>query len=157
MTKEIIESTKDGIDHINVYSKGLTSLGRDLSNFSHSPFTHPYYGEFKSVEGFWYWLSTGMEHHQLRYLHGFAAKKEGKLYPKVKCKDFEVEIKRAICCKIEQSLNLKSRLKNSSLPFKHYYNYGGKVVFNNGSKFIIDYLEELRAKLKKEEVDCNGT
>lgn len=35
----------DGITHINLYSKSRTVLGRQLSNFAHSPFKHPKYGE----------------------------------------------------------------------------------------------------------------
>jgi hypothetical protein len=52
-----IKPSEDGVTHINVYSRGNTELGRLLSNFAHTPFSHPEFGEFASVEGFWYWLS----------------------------------------------------------------------------------------------------
>jgi hypothetical protein len=48
---------EDGVTHINIYSKGKTELGRWLTNFSYSPFNHPEYGKFLSMEGFWYWDS----------------------------------------------------------------------------------------------------
>lgn len=51
---------EDGVTHINIYSKGKTELGRWLTNFSYSPFNHPEYGKFLSMEGFWCWVSTGM-------------------------------------------------------------------------------------------------
>ena len=45
----------DGVHHLNVYTKAVTVLGRWLSNFTHSPFTHPEYGgKFESMEGFYY-------------------------------------------------------------------------------------------------------
>ena len=56
MMPEYTDSTTDGIDHINIYSKGYTKLGRLLSNFTKSEFTHPIYGHFMSVEGFWYYI-----------------------------------------------------------------------------------------------------
>lgn len=43
-------ATTDGIDHINIYSKGKTTLGRMLSNFACTPFTHPEDGKFASIE-----------------------------------------------------------------------------------------------------------
>jgi hypothetical protein len=41
MMPEYTDPTTDGIDHINIYSKGYTKLGRLLSNFTKSEFTHP--------------------------------------------------------------------------------------------------------------------
>ena len=58
----IINPDNDGIDHINTYSKGKTELGKLLTNFAHTPFVHPKYGEFQSVEGFWYFKKTGYSH-----------------------------------------------------------------------------------------------
>jgi hypothetical protein len=45
-----IKPSEDGVTHINVYSRGNTELGRLLSNFAHTPFSHPEFGEFASVE-----------------------------------------------------------------------------------------------------------
>ena len=52
---KILKPENDGIDHINVYSKGKTVLGRALSNFSYSRIRIPFLGTFLSVEAFWYW------------------------------------------------------------------------------------------------------
>jgi hypothetical protein len=60
-----INPHKDGIDHINIYSRGKTEVGRQLSNFAHTPFTHKDYGYFNSVEGLWYYLITGCKHENL--------------------------------------------------------------------------------------------
>ena len=74
-----LDPKEDGVSHINVWSRGTTDLGRDLSNFAHTPFVHPRYGPFQSVEGFWYWLSTGQKEIKLRHLWGYLAKEEGKV------------------------------------------------------------------------------
>ena len=46
----------DGVDHINIYSKAKSALGRSLSNFAYSPIDSDTYGRFNSVEAFWYFL-----------------------------------------------------------------------------------------------------
>jgi len=45
----------DGIDHINVYSKAKTDLGKFLSNFTYAKIKTQD-GIFSSIEGYWYWL-----------------------------------------------------------------------------------------------------
>lgn len=52
----MLDPTKDGIDHINVYSKGKTALGRFLSNFAETDLETKD-GHFASVEAYWYWLT----------------------------------------------------------------------------------------------------
>lgn len=103
----------DGIDHINVYSKGQTRLGRFLSNFADTPFDHPEYGRFRTVEGFWYWLMTGLE--ELRHLPGWECKELGK----------RAKIKRT---QLEAYPRMKEMLQKNTLPLAHYYVYNGKVI-----------------------------
>jgi len=50
-------NTKDGIDHINLYSRGHTELGQYLSNFAYTPIQTED-GRFNSIEAYWYWLNT---------------------------------------------------------------------------------------------------
>jgi len=52
-----IKVEEDGVTHINIYSKGRTTLGQMLSNFEDSPFTCED-GNFRSIEDYWYWLSV---------------------------------------------------------------------------------------------------
>ena len=93
----------DGVDHINVYSRGKTQLGRMLSNFYPLPFNHPVYGVFNTVEGFYYYVSTGFKYEVLRTLSGFEAKKFGKSLERTKLEDFENIIRKAIRLKIYQN------------------------------------------------------
>lgn len=130
----------DGVTHINVYSKGKTELGRLLSNFAHTPFEHYKHGHFSSVEAYWYWLSTGMRHDELRGLHGFDAKRVGTALhgdngeiTRVEIKNFNAMIKQAILQKIEQNPKLRDLLHYSDLPLTHYYVWGA------GEKYKITY------------------
>lgn len=121
MTQCVID---DGITHINIYSKGRTELGRLLSNFAHTPFKNEAIGSFQSIEGFWYWLSTGRKHDELRELYGSAAKEFGRKLDKVYVDDFIANVENAIRLKIEQNERVCKLLKQSTLPFEHYYWYG---------------------------------
>ena len=86
-------------EHINIYSKSESKLGRMLSNFYHSPFVLEKDGFFNSVEGYWFWLGTRDE--RLRKLSGFKAKKlGGKLPRKFNLEESEFKLK------IEKSISL---------------------------------------------------
>lgn len=147
---------EDGITHINIYSKGKTELGRLLSNFAHTPFKHPKYGHFSSVEGFWYWISTGKVNDTLRSIYGYQAKKAGlavretnaKNGIQVEVENFQGEIKKAILCKIEQNDRLKNMLKNCDLPLTHYYVWGEagnqRVTYPFKYSWIHEYINDVR-------------
>ena len=150
---ELVPS-KDGITHINVYSKAHTKLGKDLSNFSFSPFVHPEDGPFKSVEGYWYWL--GVQDDKLRKVWGYAAKRLGRELGApdwMSSKDFKRKVKLALRAKISQNPKLSNQLKTSTLPLTHYYYYGSmdncKVITVSEGQWIIDELEAIRHELKQ--------
>lgn len=146
----------DGITHINVYSKAKTRLGQLLSNFAHTPFEHPEYGHFSSVEGFWYWLSLGMDKGEFRGLYGFKAKQVGKLVREeiqkngtsVPVVNFEGKIKKAILCKIEQNPELREMLKDCKLPLTHYYHWGEgdqvKITYPKDYAWVHEYIDLVR-------------
>ena len=144
----------DGLDHINVYSKGKTQLGRLLSNFSYSPINIED-GYFASIESYWYWLlCSHPEKDRLRKSWGFDSKKLGrelgaKDWPSpYELSSFQDKIKRAIKSKIHSSKTLESELTRSVLPIEHYYVYGNKIVNVKEAKWIIDYIDSERAELK---------
>jgi hypothetical protein len=155
MSQLKVHPRDDGIKHLNVYTKGVTVLGRWLSNFTHSPFTHPEYGKFESMEGFYYWVSTGMSHHTLKSCWGFKAKEEGKKYNFVKNKNFYKIIKSGIKCKINQNKEFKERFIENKLPFEHYYYYGNivnaepKIIVPPGRTMLINILEELKKEFQE--------
>lgn len=143
----------DGIDHINIYSKGRTILGRSLTNFAHCGFQHPDHGHFNSVEGFWYWLATGKQFDDLRTLSGFQAKEVGRKYPRIDIKNFKQEIKEALLCRLESDPRLKAQLAESDLPFTHYYYYGNpencKVIAHDDALWLVNWWEKLRLFARK--------
>lgn len=128
----MINPQQDGITHLNIYSKGLTELGRFLTNWRRYKFTCTD-GDFESIEGYWYWLGTPncLEKEQLRYVWGYQAKQLGKQlqsnYGKREETDFERKILEATWIKL---LDNKDMFKTpiARLPLEHYYNYSGKVV-----------------------------
>lgn len=140
----MINPEEDGITHINIYSKGQTSLGRWLSNFTYVPLITED-GAFSSVEGYWYWLLCDHpDKDQLRLTHGFYAKKLGR---KLKAKDWDdsEEFKN----KIKKCLLIKANLvvdmfDDNMLPFEHYYVYAGKVVQPKEGQWIVDFFNSIR-------------
>ncbi len=135
---------KDGVDHINVYSKGETALGRWLSNFARSPILIPVDGLFQSVEGYWYWLRTGDE--RLRKLWGFEAKRVGRESQEREPAGFQDKIRKAIQIKLESNPEMLEVFRESTLPLEHYYVFSG-VKKDAGYKWILEHLEELRRTL----------
>lgn len=140
---------KDGIDHINIYSKGITELGRYLSNWANAPVVTDD-GYFASIEGYWYWLSSHDE--VLRNLYGFKAKQVGKqisitgahILP---ADQFRLKIRDACWAKIHTNQKMLTAFIQSALPFTHYYAYGGKVV-NAGHEWTTVMWEQYRTYIK---------
>lgn len=157
------DPSKDGIDHINIYSKAKTSLGLFLSNFTKCDLETED-GEFASIEGYWYWLSSPDEYppgqkyvarEELRNLSGWYAKKFGRLvrgapdFDADKDSAFQEKIKKALQYKIDNS-SLKKQFAISTLPFQHYYVYDGKILEPDSGKWQITFFEEYRKQLKEE-------
>lgn len=134
---------KDGVNHVNVYSKGKTELGRLLTNFADTPFKHPVYGWFRTVEGFWYWLKTGMQYEQLRDVAGWEAKMLGKKWPSVDVEHFDQKIKTAIRAKLIQHPHILRMLIDNELPLTHYYVMQGRIK-HAGYEWINEYYMEVR-------------
>lgn len=144
----------DGIDHINVYSRGKTDLGVALSNFAHIAIQHPKYGFFASLEAFWYWVSTGKKHDDLRRLYGSTAKTAGIRHNPVKIDESEFAnlIQDALRLKVAQNRKLCEALKKSDLPLRHYFVYGNNPpVVREQRKHMwqMQCLENIRTALKE--------
>ncbi len=139
-----INPEMDGIDHINVYSKGKTDLGRFLTNFSESKIETED-GQFMSIEGYWYWLSCKDD--ALRGLSGYQAKARGR---EMGGKDwlssieFKTKILKAIDIKLENNPDYLNALKNLKLPLKHYYVYGNKIIEPKDGSWILNHLESFK-------------
>lgn len=126
---------KDGVDHINAYSRGKTTLGKFLSNFY--PVEIIIDGKkFASVEGWWYWQSlnrqniTNIDH--MCKLAKQPAKLTGKdfhIVRKLEVLSPEIEkLKEVYFLKINSNEAMKKLLAECTLPITHYYDYAGKRV-----------------------------
>ena len=148
------DPNNDGVDHINIYSKAKTPLGRFLSNFERCRIETSSDGYFMSVEAYWYWmLSPNTPYREkLRDLSGWEAKKSGRLVSSgidwnESDESFKMKIKQAIVYKIQNS-SFKEEFVNSKLQFKHYYVYNDVVSEPENGKWLIDFFEELRDQVK---------
>lgn len=144
----------DGVDHINFYSRGATELGRLGSHFARLQFTHPTYGTFESMEGFWYFIKREEENDEeaerLRYLHGYAAKEHGKTIKSRHLENFQRIVISGNWHKFNQNPRLKALMVESTLPIDHYYVVGGgKVMVRpNGFDWLVEGFENIRKHLK---------
>lgn len=111
-----LDPLNDGVDHINVYSKGKTALGRFLTNFAYSPIITED-GPFQSIEGYWYWL--GCKDDDLRMVHGWEAKQLGRALGASDWQDtgtFKTKIMKAIEAKLDANPARLAELRASKLP-----------------------------------------
>lgn len=156
VAQQKINPLDDGITFINVYTKARTRLGRLLTNLSDIKVNHPKYGLFRCAEGLWYYLRTGCKHESLRALSGFEAKKLGQTLEVVWNESFREEFLEGVRAKVMDNEELKILLKESSLPFVHFYCYGSpqsdkppKIVFPKDCDWQMEFFEELRKELNK--------
>lgn len=147
--KPIADPTEDGVTHLNVYSAAKTKLGQDLSHFADLPIFHPVFGEFRSCEGLWYWLSRRED--SLRSLSGIQAKLHGRSLPIVATMpkdEFQRMINLGNQAKLDTYPEIKEALASSSLPLLHYYAkvYNGQMVITQAkdSEWILAYFEKVR-------------
>lgn len=138
----------DGVTHINIFSKGSTSLGQALSNFADTPI-QTVDGDFRSIEGYWYWLNMPGDNY-LRELHSIKAKNYGRA---VKAADwkanalFKLKIYNAMLTKLILHPKILQEFQQNKLPFRHYYMFGSKVCEPKEGKWIIDMWTFLQGQL----------
>lgn len=147
----------DGKDHINIHSMGKVEIGRLLSHFSHTPFTHPAYGPFYSMEGFYYYLRSGAVDAtagHMRYLSGYRAKRKGTMLKYIANANFEQEIMAANYQKIIQHPDILKLFVGSELPFDHYYTFGNndQIIAPKNADWLIEGFEAIRRAMKADTV-----
>lgn len=146
----------DGKDHINIYSKAKTRLGKFLTNMSDVP-VKTKHGVFQSMEGYWYWLSTGEQHDFFRDAQCFEAKKRGKELDRSRNSTFQQDIKDAMYEKLLQYPAMLELFKKSELPFTHYYFFGqddDRTVVYPAFDWITAEWERLRKLFRGELKRC---
>lgn len=137
----------DGVTHVNAYSKGNTELGRWLSNFTKAEFYHPQYGRFTSMEGFWYWCSTGRKHTDLRNLYGYQAKLVGRGLTRVPNPMFEHDIRLGLLYKVLFHDRAQD-LIDLELPIDHYIVSDKGVVRPKSNDVFLGGLAWVQRRLR---------
>lgn len=135
----------DGATHVNIYSRGRTALGRFLSNYAISPISTED-GEFKSIEGYWYWLSVQDE--RLRRMSGYAAKKLGRQLRAPDWREdpeFRRKVTAAMAAKLLANPDMLAQLTRLELPLDHYYVVSGdKIVRPQHGRWVVEFYEAVR-------------
>lgn len=152
---------QDGISHINIYSRGKTKLGKQLTNMYHFKFIYDNV-EFISVEQAWHFYKF-CKYPEL-------ANKILKLDSSFKCLDFakankqnDIDtqsvmfkelMKDVIRTRLECDEPLMNLLRNSWLPFEHYYAYSSKIHDQRHKyEWLINIFEDFRTELQFEYLD----
>lgn len=140
--------TTDGINHINIYSRGRTELGRWLSHFQNHPIQTED-GPFVSIEGYWYWLESF--HDSLRTVSGIDAKQLGKsLRPSyivgdIRPDDKTNKIIRATKIKLDTMPdNIIEQFYASNLPLIHAYIHNNAYTVQYSMDGIIAFISQYR-------------
>lgn len=129
MSAVILRPEMDGKDHLNIYSRAATAIGRWCSNWEVAPIDLPVHGRFQSIEGYWYWLGSGDD--RLRNLAGWNAKKVGRTVMRERVDGFEELITLAIKIKLATYAERAVDLLHEDLielPIVHYYVMPDRVI-----------------------------
>jgi hypothetical protein len=153
--KPVTEPTygEEGVDHINISIKSSTKLGRFLSNRFKTPFTHPEFGEFQSVEGLWCYLSyeipsKGIED-RIRRLHFSNTTKFVNNLVKKKTDGFKNHIYETILSKMYTHPEMARELIANKLPLLMYYTNENGVRVNIGhGDWLIPMFVKIRNQLE---------
>lgn len=144
----MFDPAEDGITHINIYSRSLTKLGRLLSNWDKCHIETSI-GKFYCIEGLIFFLGSFDD--RFRKTYGFEAKKLGEELDRgIRLPEdvFKRLIVEAMNKKVWSNDELRSLLKNSTLPLTHYYTYGKKVINIPKWQWQVDEWEKIRKELQ---------
>lgn len=160
-------AAEDGETHINIYSKGATTLGRFLSHFTRSD-TLTAHGRFQSLEGYYHYLRgfisiAGDSKYDLsrledlRHVDGSFAQslgrwirndlqKSGLRYRELD-EVFFGHFREATMAKIVNS-DFANEFAESTLPFTHYYIIDKGMIYHHPRfDWLSNMLEDIRDEL----------
>lgn len=147
-------NTGDGITHICIDIDGKTELGRMLSHYHECDFTHPRFGTFRTLEGFWRYINCDDEGSKqrdgFRTISGRGVNKISRTMAKRNVKNFKQIIYEANYYRIISNDKLYDLFINSTLPFDYYFLFGESKIIQRakGYLWIINMYEDLRQMIK---------
>lgn len=146
---------RDGADHINCTSRGVTKLGNQLATQAIGHFVHRDAGPFNTIEGFIWFLKT--ENDVFRSLSGLASHLTGRGLKKGNCVHIRHDLLMLLTAdaywqRIEQNPALKKTVLQSDAPFDMYNvdQNGVRMRLFNG-QWLVHILELIRDALKNEQ------
>lgn len=140
-----ISPSLDGVSHLNIHSNAATRLGRLLCDMARTPFVHPVFGKFESLEGYRHWLRSGRRHDVLRELWGQTAKIKGGKLEEHKDSHYREYLIEGVHCKIGQTEELRILLLESTLPITCYFVFNDSVRILKNAKIQVAEFELIRA------------
>lgn len=148
----------DGIDHINIWEKADTELGRFLSHGSNNDFNHSQLGRFNNMEALWHYVQSEERDDRIRNMRGRYLKNFSRQLTPLRVSNFKAIIMDSNYQRIRQYEPMVELIVATDLPFDCYYvNHDSKLrirpVF---FKWLILGFEEIRRALK-EKRDPNFT
>lgn len=144
----------DGVDHINAYSRGKTTLGRWLSNFWECEVVNTF-GTFRSIENLWQWLKYEQpilrecEPYRAKTLpkkKGWRAKRKG-AYHDAMSRQLVID---AMVQKFNKNPYLAKLFIENQLPVLHYYSGCNR----NDTRFV-EMIMEAKEKYLENLDDTN--
>lgn len=144
----------EGSTHIRVGMASRTQLGRLLANEAYTPFVHDQFGRFESLEGFWAFVSSGGARNPLRApsnareVYGIAAQKLTMQTNKRHTPLFRSLICEGLECKILQSLDLKTLLRENDLELVRYDVLEQETLLNPQQRWFMEHLAKIVKRLK---------
>jgi hypothetical protein len=142
----------DGVDHINISTRSATEFGIILDQFQNTPFEHPVYGFFSSIEAMWQYLRSANKDNRIRTIVGYRAKPNNDSNNFIHVDDFRYIIMNATWHKIQQYPVIYQEMKDSTLPFDMYFLYKNnpKVRIRTKAAFwMVMGMEEIRKSIKE--------
>ncbi len=111
----------DGYDHINIWNRGNTQLGKFLSHGTKTPFIHKHFGKFCSMEAFWKYIQSEERDDRIRVMSGITLRSFSRQLNMLRINNFKAIILDSEWQKIQQYPEYIELMKESKLPFDLYY------------------------------------
>jgi hypothetical protein len=145
---------QDGLTHINIDRLAHTQLGVMLTHTHRSPFEHPKFGCFLSVEGYIGFIRSGGRNALHRDTFGMNARHLSQNQEMIFVQGFREFVMEANYLKIKQTPELCELFLKSTLPFDHYYviEKEDRIDRPHNASWLIESFENLRKTMKRGEV-----
>lgn len=139
----------DGVDHINIWERGTTELGRALSHGSRIKLTHDIFGKFSSMESFWYYMQSEERDDRMRNMSGQTLRSFARKMTPARIINFRAIIMDSNYQRIKANKPLAADLAKSTLPFECYFigKDSDVRIRPNYFKWMIAGFDEIRTAL----------